>query len=134
MPVSFKTICSRRARRYPQTTLSEQSAGNIPSGRGHCVSAANSQPESSNIQQIDAQVASEKQKHTDETGGVPKFQELNPSGENRVPAIRMAVQLVIHPTLLILDVVHASSDVFPPLKSAVGGVRAITDILMVSGH
>ena len=131
MPLSFKTICSRRARRYPQ---SEQSAGNIPSGRGHCISAANSQPESSNIQQIDTQVASKKQKHTDETGGVPKSQELNPAGENRVPAIRRAAQLVIHPTLLILDVVHASSDVFPPLKSAVGGVRAIAGILMVSGH
>ena len=57
-----------------------------------------------------------------------------PRSENSESGLRRAARLALYPTLLVLDVAHASADVCPPLKSAVGGVRAIAEILMVSSH
>ena len=57
-----------------------------------------------------------------------------PRCDNNESGLRRAVRLALYPTLLVLDVAHASADVCPPLKSAVGGVRAIAEILMVSSN
>ena len=57
-----------------------------------------------------------------------------PRSENKESGMRRAARLALYPTLLVLDVAHASADVCPPLKSAVGGVRAIAEIMMVSSQ
>ena len=59
---------------------------------------------------------------------------FQPRSENSESGLRRAARLALYPTLLVLDVAHASADVCPPLKSAVGGVRAIAEILMVSSQ
>ena len=67
-------------------------------------------------------------------GGEVVVGTAQPRSENSESSLRRAVRLALYPTLLVLDVAHASADVCPPLKSAVGGVRAIAEILMVRSH